>query len=152
MALSKPDVSGSNSPVSVINKLEYSKEVDCNGLHIDEIVQFVKIKVPNAVSIEIVKHLLGGPNMEYPCMEVEESLVCYKICRNMLIETLQKTKRDILFFEDHQTTNSNIIIAVVKKPRSSKNREHVVLWAAIPFTMMMEPKVGFSRSFDLTCK
>ena len=158
MALSKASASGvsdgdSNmSTISRINKLEYMKHVDCNGLDIDEIVHFVTIKQKSAVSIEIIKHLLGGPNMEYPCMDVEESFVSYHISRNILIETLQKTKREILFFEDHQTTNSNILVAVIKKPRLGNSREHIVLWAAIRFTMLMEPKVGFCRSFDITCK
>lgn len=90
--------------------------------------------------------------MDYNCMEVDESIMCYKICRNLLIDILQKTKRDILFFEDRQTTNSNVIIAVVRKPRDKNCREHVVFWAAVRFTIMLEPKVGFCRSFDLTCK
>ena len=98
MALSKASASGisdgdSNmSTISRINKLEYMKCVDCKGLDIDEIVHFVTIKQKSTVSIEIIKHLLGGPNMEYPCMDVEESFVSYRICRNILIETLQKTK------------------------------------------------------------
>ena len=158
MALSKQQVSdiplmGTNrTSKEIVNKLEISQKVDCDGLNIDEIMHYVKISQKNAISIEIIKHLVGGPNMDYNCMEVDESITCYKICRNLLIDTLQKTKRDILFFEDRQTTNSNVIIAVVRKPRDKNCREHVVFWAAVRFTLMLEPKVGFCRSFDLTCK
>ena len=106
MALSKQQVSdipltGTNrTSKEIVNKLEISHKVDCDGLNIDEIMHYVKISKKNAISIEIIKHLVGGPNMDYNCMEVDESITCYKICRNLLIDTLQKTKRDILFFKD----------------------------------------------------
>ena len=99
MALSKASASGvsdgdSNmSTTSRINKLEYTKYVDCQGLDIDEIVHFVTIKQKSAVSIEIIQHLLGGPNMEYPCMDVEESIISYQICRNIFLLRLCKKQK-----------------------------------------------------------
>ena len=47
------------------------------GIHIEEIETFCIIKQEKATSIEIMEHLLGGPNMEYTTMEVENSFECY---------------------------------------------------------------------------
>ena len=99
--------------------------------------------------MELIQNLLGGVNMEYPVMEIHDSLECYEFCQGHLIQKLKDTKFNIEFFEDRVTSDANIIVSVVKKPRKSGG-DQIVLWCVIRMTVFTTPKVGFCRYFDLT--
>ena len=89
---------------------------------------FCKIIEKKPVSVELIKNLLGGPNMDYPCMEVADSIECYQVLRVQLIKKLQESKDAILFFEDRMTTNSHIIICIIKKFVRSKHHPLMFLF------------------------
>ena len=131
-----------------INKIE-DKPVELT-IPGQKIFDVCKITYENAISIEIINHLLGGENMEYFCMELENSFECDYYCRQHLLGLLKNDKREICFFEDHKNSTSNILIAIVKQPKSKTSREHLVLYAVIWMTLMMEPKVAIMRYFDLS--
>ena len=148
MACSKPTKDDFNQNVS-----EKINKIDCgnyNGsINKEEIIMFCKIEKEKPVSLELIRNMLGGPNMDYPVMELSDSIECYEFCRNDLIKNLKETKFNIEYFEDRVTTNANIIISVVKKSKKSGG-EQICIWAVIRMTMIVTPKVGFCRYFQLT--
>ena len=123
-----------------IKKLDYPSHIE-RSIHDEEINMFCKIVEQKPVSVELIRNLLGRPNMDYPCMEVSNSFECFQVLRMELMKKLQESKGDMLFFEDRITSNSNIIICVVKK--MSGTRAHPYLYALIRMTLMTELKVDF---------
>ena len=151
MALSKPFVTKMMETSNVseqINKINITKYT--GSLEEEEIITFCKIEKQKPVSIELIRNMLGGANMEYPAMELENSFECFDFCRSDLITKLQETKFNIEYFEDRGTTDSNIIVSVVKKPKKSGKGEQITLWCIIRMTLFVTPKVGFCRYFDFT--
>ena len=141
MALSKPlrinKILDKNEPISI----DHQKIRD---------VCYVSYK--NAVSIEVITHLLGGENMDYYAMELEDSFQCYDYCYRHILENIQKEKHEITFFEDRKNSTSNVLIAVVIQPKTKTKREHVVFMSAVRMTVMVQPRVGFVRFFRFTGK
>ena len=116
----------------------------------DEITQMCCITKKNAVSIELIHHLLGGPNMEYRCIECDESFKAFDFLRGKLIDELKENKKEILFFEDRKCYSKNVIIVVTKQPKEQGKHEHIILKGVIRMTIMVEPKIGFCHMFDIT--
>ena len=151
MTLSKPSFFKFDATVS--EKLSKILTQEYNGLlSTEEIVTFCKITKEKPVSIQVIKHLLGGETMHYPVMELSDSHDCYQFCRHDMIKFLQETKFNIEFFEDRTTTDSNVIVSVVRKVRKNSKSEQISVMAVIRFTLFMTPKVGFCRYFNLTGK
>ena len=107
-------------------------------------------KVSKATSIDLIKGIIGGPNMKYKCIELEQSFFVYHVMRDNLIEVCEKTNCKILFMEAHNFSNFDGLLTVTLKPKSAKSREHIVLWGCIRFTLDTIPAVGFARAFDIT--
>ena len=82
-----------------------------------EIVQMCCFTQHKAVSIELIHHMLGGPNMDYRVIELVESFEAFDFLAMNLMEKLQNDKCDILFFEDRKDSTSNAIVVVVKQER-----------------------------------
>ena len=118
----------------------------------DEIDHVCCIKEEKAQSIELIHHMLGGPNMDYNFIEPDESFEAFDHLRGNLIKDLQDNKWNILFFEDRKSYSANIIVVVIQKPKKHGNREHIVLKVLIRMTVMLQPRVGFCRYLDLTGK
>ena len=147
MASSKPSstVWGENT-VEKINKMQVK---DYNGdLNTEEIMTFCYIDKIKPVSIELIRNLLGGPNMEYPVIDIGNSFDCYDFCRQHMIKQLQETEYNIEFFEDRMTSDSNVIVAVVKKPKKGGNGEQIMLWSVIRMTLF-NPKSWLRTLFQL---
>ena len=47
-------------------------------------------KVSKAASIDLIKGIIGGPNMKYKCIELEQSFFVYHVMRDNLIEVCEK--------------------------------------------------------------
>ena len=122
------------------------------NIPIPKILEVCKVTYKNAISIEIIHHLLGGENMEYNIMEVDNSFECHAYCRQDLLDNLKQDKRDICYFEDRKNSTSNVLMCVVKQPKTKAKREHLVFYAVIRMTIMIEPKVAMMRYFDVTGK
>ena len=114
----------------------------------EEIKAFCWIKKEHAISIEIINHLLGGPNMDYDAMNIQGSFQCFQFTANSVLQYLKDSK-EILFFENRKTTKSDVVIICTKQNKSKGVREHIKLLAIIRLTIMMTPKVGFFRFFDI---
>ena len=115
----------------------------------EEIKAFCWIKKEHAISIEIINHLLGGPNMDYDAMNIQDSFQCFQFTANSVLKYLKDTKKEILFFENRKTTKSDVVIICTKQDKSKGVHEHVELLAIIRLTIMTTPKVGFFRFFDI---
>ena len=83
-----------------------------------KILEMCKITYNTAISIEIIKHLFGGENMEYNVMELGNSYHCEYYCRQDLLNHLKQDKREIAYFEDRKNYSSSIIICLVKQPKT----------------------------------
>ena len=90
---------------------------------IPKILEVCKVTYKNAISIEIIHNLLGGENMEYNIMEVDNSFECHAYCRQDLLDNLKQDKRDICYFEDRKnsTSNSSCVSSNSQKPRQNGN-------------------------------
>ena len=143
MALSKPLSFGGK-----INKLQWSKSVE-RKIHDEEIMVNCYHSQEKAVSVELIHHLMGGPNMEYKPINIGDSFECFNYCADHLICFLKKTKSELLFFEHWNTSTANIIVAVIKQNKTKNTQEHPILFAVIRLTIMMTPLIGFCRYFEL---
>ena len=115
----------------------------------DEIKMFCEYKQEKAISIELIHHILGGPNMDYEVMNVADSFQCFEFCGSNLIKELKETKEEIMFFEHRKNASSNILAVVTRQPKSRGYQEHLVLKTVIRITVMMTPHVSFARSIDV---
>ena len=145
MALSKP------IPENVLEKLSSTK---CKDMIIsipeDEIKMFCWYTQPKAVSIHLIKHFLGGENMNYEAVNLEDSFQCFEYSVRHIMELLKQTKDDILFFEHRKCKESDVFVVVTRQPKAKGIREHLVLKAVVRMTIMTHPRVGFCRYLNLT--
>ena len=119
-------------------------------LDTNEIDLMCSVVEKKAQSIELIHHMLGGPNMAYHFVKPHESFEAFDYLCQKLIDDLTDNKWHILFFEDRKSCTSNIIIVVIRKPQKHGNREHIVLKALIRLTVMLKLRVGYYHYFDLT--
>ena len=94
--------------------------------------------------------MLGGPNMDYRVIKLVESFEVFDFLTKLMVEKLQNDQHEILFFEDRKDATSNVIIVVVKQEKKQGFCEHLILKAVIHLTMMLEPKVGYCKLFEVT--
>ena len=130
-------------------------EVGESGLSIpiERIKKYTEVKRKNAVTIQNIHDIIGGPNNNYTCCHEDQSEYIYKKCRDELVSTLDKTKRHVFYFQEKQSPLLNAIFVVVMKEKNSYQREHLVLWGVIQTRFNdVYPKVGFARTFDLCGK
>ena len=145
MALSKPEH-------EILGKINWDKHVSVK-VPIKRIMEVCRVEYPKAISIEVINHLLGGPNMEYESvMEIQNSFDCFHYCKNYLLENVTETKKEILWLEDCNSGTSNILVMVVKQSKSNTKREHIILHAITRLTVMVTPRVGFARYLTVTGK
>ena len=104
MALSKP-LSFSEK----LNKIEPFKRSTTN-VHDEEIEINCVYHQQKAISVELIHHLLGGPNMEYKVINVQDSFDCFEYCANNVIDNLKKNKSDIMYLEHHTNVTSNVLV------------------------------------------
>ena len=109
-----------------INSTEWSKHIPITIAE-DEIFMFCFYTQYKAISIELIHHLLGGLNMDYQCMNIEESFQCFKFCAHELMDYLKETKEDIKYFEHRKNSNLNILAVRTRQPKSSGFCEYLIL-------------------------
>ena len=144
MALSKHE--------DLLGKISWDKNVQVK-VSPKQIMDICRVHYSKAISVEIIQHLLGGPNMEYnSVMELENSIDCFHYCKNDLLENVTTSKQEILWLEDRNNSTSNILGLIVKQKKSNAKREHIILHVVIRLTIMMTPRVGFSRYLSVTGK
>lgn len=145
MAMSK--VKSEKFPIlERINKLDYASNIERRIVD-DEIDIFCVQEEKKAMSVENIYNILGGPHSHYKCMELENSFECYQFCRDKMIQYLQNSNKEILFFEDRKTLTDNVIVAVTRK---ENHKENIFLHCVIRMTIFSSPKVGFCRYFLAT--
>ena len=89
-------------------------------INFSDILDYGLEKVSKPTSIDIIKGIIGGPNMKYKCIEIKQSHYVYHVMQMNLIHVCKNTKHKILFMES--------IITVTLKPKTRKSREHLILW------------------------
>ena len=119
-------------------------------IHFKDIYDYVLSKVAKPTSIDMIRGIIGHPNMVYKCLPVDQSYYTYYFCKNNLLEVTEKTKRPILFMEDHSTDEMDGLMVVTLKPRMYNSREHLVLWGCLRMSLNTHPKVRISCAFYIT--
>ena len=109
MALSKPEW---------LNKISNDGDLTINTM---QIRKYCEVTYTSAISLEIIEHLLGGQNMEYITMELENSFQCYDYCHRDLLNDLQEKKQEIGFFKDRKNSASSVLIVVTSIPEQTNN-------------------------------
>ena len=145
MALSKP-----KKFTEKLNKVDIT-HVETT-IHPEEIMLQCFYNYDKAISIDLIHHMLGGDHSDYKIIPVQESFECYNHCRQEMLNYVQETKMDILFFEDRKNATSNVIIVALKQEKKKGAWEHIILLAVIHITVMVTPKVTFCRYFKLIGK
>ena len=131
-----------------IGQIEHSS---CNiSIEPFKILEVCKISYRGAISVEIISQLLGGQNMDYKVTELENSFDCYNYSRKDLLDNIKTGKRELLFFEDRNNSTSNVIVAIVRQERTKHTRDHLVFLCVSRLTIMTEPKLTYTRYFDIT--
>ena len=123
MALSKPIPDKLNT--TILSK-DLKITIPEEGIKI-----FSWIKQEKAISIDIINHLLGGPNVDYDAINVEDSFQCFLFTAKFVTNELKENKKDILFYENRTTTNSDVIVICTKQNKAKGIQEHVELMAII---------------------
>ena len=136
------------SPKQMLNNTEWSKKIEIT-IPEDEIKMFCYYEQESATSIDLIKHLLGGKNMNYEAMNLEDSFQCFEFCASEMMEILKTTKQEILFFEHRKCSTSNIMVVVTKQDKSRGVRLHPILKAVVRFTITVTPNVGFCRYLNV---
>ena len=144
MALSKP----AGSFQYRINNTDWSKKIKIT-VPKEEVEIFCYYQQENAISIELINHLMGGPNMDYQAIDVDDSFQAFEVCAGEVIEYLKESKQEILFFGHRKNSTSNILAVVTKQEKSRGVREHLVLRCVVRLTIMLTPCVGFCRYLNV---
>ena len=106
------------------------------------------IKHEKPTTIELISHLLGGPNMEYTVIETKNAIECFYVLKKKIVDQMQQAD-ELLYFEDKNTSDVNIIVGVVKYKGSRGIRPKIVLKCLVRFTLDLKPKVGYCHLFDI---
>ena len=127
MALSKHET---KDVCNRIGKINWCKPLT-RKIHDKEIKIHCFYRQKKAISVELIQHMLGGLNMEYKCINVEDSFKAFDYCANHLIQNLKDSKDEILYFEHRNNATSSILIVMTKQKKSNACREHPILLAVI---------------------
>ena len=89
MALSKPVAKGVHE---CLNRVSWDQNVK-SEIGFEATMEVCKIAYDRAMSVEIIDHLLGGQNMEYAPMELQNSFDCFSVCYKIYWKIYVKTSR-----------------------------------------------------------
>ena len=109
-------------------------------------------KLSKATNMDIIHGIIGGSNMMYKPVDLNQSYYTYHYMKINLLETAQKTHCEIVFMEDHTGKDIEGLLMVVIKPHSYNGRKHVVLWGCVHLSLNTVPRVGVARAFDICSK
>ena len=109
-------------------------------------------KLSKATNMDIIHGMIGGPDMLYKSIDLNQSYYIYHHMKNNLLETAKKTQREIVFMEDHTVEDIESLLMVVTKPHSYNGKQHVVLWGCVGLTLKTVPQVGVAGAFDMCSK
>ena len=146
-ALSRPNKSNFPSLPERVQDYTLSRDLKRN-IPDEEIEISCIIKHDKPTTIELISHLVGGPNMEYTVIEKSNSYECFFVLKKRMVDEMKESD-DLLYFEDKNTGDANIIVGLVKYKGSRGVRPKIVLKALIRFTLDVRPPVGFCRLFDI---
>ena len=118
----------------------------------DEEIEIHCFEQKKPISVELIEHMLGGPNMEYKIINLDDSFEVFDYSADKLLKICKESQCEICFFEHRNNTTSNIIVAIVKMRRTKEIREHLCLLVAIRMTVMVTPRVAYCRFFNLCGK
>ena len=95
----------------------------------ERIIEYAEIKRKHAVSIELIHGIIGGANMKYVCCHADQSVYIYKRSRDKYLKNQTITIGQLNTsekFKSHLWMRCSIVML---KPKTSRSREHIVMWA-----------------------
>ena len=156
MALSKQLFASEISPECIPDPECYIRKeltLVIENLNPHGVMDYVRYCSKPAVSVDNIKAIVGGPNMEYPCIELDQAQGIYEICRNYLLQTLKSTVNAIMFFSEHvEKEAKKMMVAITNRKATKGQRGHLIFWGCLLMEINDAIPVGFARSFDMPSK
>ena len=116
------------------------------------VMDYVRYHSKTAVRVDNIKSIVGGHNMVYPCIELDQAQGVYEICKSYLLKTLQDTERPIMYFSEQQDINSKMTVAITNRKASRGYQSRLIFWGCLLLEINDTIPVGFAWSFDLPNK
>ena len=129
--------------------VEKSMALVIENLNPKAVMDYVRFKSATTVSVDNIKGIVGGSNMMYHCIELDQAKGIYEICRNHLLLHLISTERPIMFFSECQEMFAKMMVAVTFRKASKGNRAHLMFLSALMIEIHERIPVGFAHRFDL---
>ena len=134
---------------------EFEEYMDKKMLNVVEnldsksVMDYVRYRHRDAISIDAIHGILGGANMTYDCTEADQALAVFEICKQFLLKTLKETNRKIFYFHEQCYEQDKAVVAITLRPKTAQKRSHLILWACMWIEIREAVTVSFVRSFDL---
>ena len=116
-------------------------------IHKIEVLNYTNCIFEDAMSMDVIFGKLSGPD-NYYCCNLEDSLHCYKTCKDDILKVMDEMSNPVFFFEELQT-DLNIFIVVLHQKRDKTNREHMILHALVQMTLITVLKVVYCRNYKI---
>ena len=111
MALSKP---------VQVNDVEFYKDLKNWKININEVHGYTAFPVDDAVSISVIHGYLGGPDNRYYAWNADNSLECYAVNRDELLDKIEKGPGPFIFFEELQSFVIFFVLSSIRRRRRSE--------------------------------
>ena len=108
MALSKP---------VHVNDVEFYKDLKNQKINTNEVHGYISFPVDDAVSISVIHAYLGGPDNRYYSCNADNSLECYAVCRDELLDKIEKGPGPLVFFEELQSFVIFFVLSSIRRRR-----------------------------------
>lgn len=121
------------------------------SIELETILKRTRIQIKRATSVQLMRRILKAEQMDTSAVELDQSEAVYRFCRSVLTDHVQNTKRKLMALEEQVEDGMKGMVVVTLKKQTSNSRQHLVLWAVVQIDLLTEPKVGYVRTFDITC-
>ena len=122
MALSKTSVECLPSRISNYSTINYGeRRID------DEVLEtFCVIRQLKPTSIELINHIISGPNMAYTVIELADAWEAFFVLKGKIIQEI-KDSDELMHFEDESSKHKNYLCAIGKMKGKHGSRQKFIL-------------------------
>ena len=124
-----------------INDVDFYKDLNNQKINVNEVHNYTKFPVDDAVSISVIHGYLGGPDNRYYACNADNSLECNTVHRDELLQKIENSACPLMYFEELQTKLCNILCAVIHQKKEKGQHEHLLLYLVAKMTLVTLPKV-----------
>ena len=133
-----------------MNDVDFYRDLNNWKINVNEVHNYMEFPVADAVSISVIHGYLGGPDNKYYACNADNSLECYAVRWDELLEKIKNSACPLMYFEELQTKLCNILCAVIHQKKEKGQCGHLLLYLVTQMTLVTVPKVGYIRYFKFT--